>query len=351
MALDSGNSGLVVASSILRRTVALIRARRTPLVRLVLAAGIFACFWMTRTPPTLLWSAPLSGDYDDAFVAYRWANPYESWPLQKQLEFLPELRGMEPARDQAALPEILRRAGDNVEAYVKNFVNTASLETVEESRTRPNGSPDKHIIREQFRYLMLLASANDEELKEYRTDLHGREQNLTNPKAGFVKTSGFASMPLLLSPRHQSLCDYRYLGSQVIDGRRAEVVGFAGHPVPEAVSGQYGLNGEHIPLILQGIAWIDSTGFQILRMRSDLLAPLTFAGLSQLTTNADFHAISFKNGSSVLWLPQKIEVISNFYGRIYRNLHSYSDYQLFTVDTGEHTPTQPPPTPAPPRNM
>ena len=73
-------------------------------------------------------------------------------------------------------------------------------------------------------------------------------------------------MPLLLSSQRHSLCDFRYLGLQVIDGRKAEVIAFAGHPVPEAVSGNYNLSGKVIPLILQGVVWIDSTTYQIVRI-------------------------------------------------------------------------------------
>jgi hypothetical protein len=274
-------------------------------------------------------------DYDSAFAAYHWADPQLDWPLKKLCDRIPALSGLDPASDQSPLPGILARVGANVQAFRKNFMNTTSTETVEEDRTKPNGEPEKRVYRQQFRYLMLAARAEDGKFIEYRTDLAGREQAPRNPKPGFIKTLGFASMPLQLGPEHQPAYDFKYLGSQAINGRKTEVIAFAGHPVREAVSGDYVLFGKPIPLIVQGVAWIDAASFEILRMHTDLLAPLTFAGLPRLSTDVVFRQVTFRKGALVYWLPQVVDVTAEFYGRTYHNRHTYSDYQLFSVESGE----------------
>ena len=288
-------------------------------------------------------------DYDSAFTAYHWADPIVGWPLKKLQIRVPDLAGLDPAPGQARLPQILARVGANVEAFRKNFMNTTSTETVEETRFKPDGTPEKHTYRQQFRYLMLAARPGEDHLTEYRTDLAGRAQAPRNPKPGFVKTSGFASLPLLMSPERQPAYDFKYLGSQMLDSRLTEVIVFAGHPVPEAVSGQYVLFDKPIPLIVQGVAWIDAADFEILRMHTDLLAPLTFAGLPGLTTEAVFRQVNFRKGAFVCWLPQVVDVTADFYGRTYHNRHTYSDYQLFSVNSEEQVqdPNQGSQTPAP----
>ena len=286
-------------------------------------------------------------DYDSAFDAYHWADPLVDWPLKKLCDRIPALSGLEPASDQSPLKEILSRVGRNVEAFRKNFVNTTSLETVEETRTKPDGSPEKHSQRQEFRYLMLAARPGDDNLTEYRTDFAGHEQAPRDPKPGFVKTLGFASLPLLLSSERQAAYDFKYLGSQAVEGRRTEVIGFAGHPVPEAVSGRYILYDKPIPLIVQGVAWIDSASFEVVRMHTDLLAPLAFAGLSRLTTEVVFREFSFRKGALICWLPQVVDVMADFYGRTYRNRHTYSDYQLFSVESDDKIQV-PKPDPEPP---
>jgi hypothetical protein len=278
--------------------------------------------------------APLN-DYDSAFAAYHWADPLLHWPLKKLHDRIPALNGLDPAASQSRLPEILERVGATVEAFRRNFVNTTSTETIEETRTKPDGTLEKHVHRQQFRYLMLASRYQEDTLTEYRTDFAGHEQAPRDPKPGFVRTLGFASMPLLLSPEHQAAYDFKYLGSQVIEGRKTEVVGFAGHPAPEAVSGRYVLFGKPIPLIVQGVAWVDASCFEILQMHTDLLAPLTFAGLPRLTTEAVFRQLSFRKTTVPIWLPQVVDVTAEFYGRTYHNRHTYSDYQLFSVDSSE----------------
>jgi hypothetical protein len=297
----------------------------------MLAAAFATSTFMPRTAPAQ--SRP--NDYQSAFDAYHWADPLLDWPLKKLYDRIPALSGLDPAPDQSPLPMILRKVGENVQAFRRNFVNTTSTETVEETRAKPDGSPEKHVQRQQFRYLMLAARSGDDNLTEYRTDSSGREQEPRDPKPGFVKTSGFASMPLLLSPERQPAYDFKYLGSQTIEGRAAEVIAFAGHPTPEAVSGRYILFGKPIPLIVQGVAWIDSASFEVVRMHTDLLAPLSFAGLPRLTTEVVFRDISFRKGALVCWLPQVVDVTADFYGRIYRNRHTYSDYHLFSVESGD----------------
>jgi len=290
--------------------------------------------------------APLN-DYDSAFAAYHWSDPLLNWPLKKLYDRIPALKGLEPATSHPHLTEVLDRVGARVEAFRRNFVNTTSTETIEETRTKPDGTPEKHVRRQQFRYLMLASRYQEDSLTEYRTDFAGHEQAPRDPKPGFVRTLGFASMPLLLSPEHQPAYDFKYLGSQVIDGRKTEVIGFAGHPVPEAVSGRYLLFGKPIPLIVQGVAWVDASCFEILQMHTDLLAPLMFAGLPRLTTEAVFRQVSFRKSSPPIWLPQVVEVTAEFYGRTYHNRHTYSDYQLFSVDISD-TPQSPKPNAEPP---
>lgn len=270
-------------------------------------------------------------------MAYYWAQPLIGWPLGRLQTQIPALNGLAADSNQSSLPHILSRVAENVRAFRANFANTTSLETVEQERLKPSGSPRGHTVRQQFRYL-ILTTGSDVTLKEYRTDPLGREQVLKDPKPGFVKTAGFASMPMELGPERQAQYDFKYLGSQTIDGRRTEVIAFAGHAVEQAISGQYVLYAKPIPIILQGVAWIDAASFQVVRMQTELLAPLTFAGLSRLSTSAVFHEVHFHKSAAACWLPQVVDVTADFYGQTYHNRHSYSDYQLFSVGTDQKTP-------------
>ena len=264
------------------------------------------------------------------FAAYRRGEPITQWPLNKTLHQIPELKGLKPATDERQLPQVLSRVSENLEKFVENFVNTTSLETIEE--TAKGGKPQKVERVEKFRYMMLARPQAKFGLIEYRNDLQGREI----PPPGkldrnFVKTGGFAEIPLFFAAEQQIWSDFRYLGEQRVDGCSTQVVAFAEHVWPVAVAGRWDHGEESIPLLLQGVAWIRSGDYQVLQMRTDLLAPVP--PLMRLTTHVRYANNHFEGGPIAFWLPQEVQVTVNVDRRVLTNHHTYSDYRLFRVES------------------
>jgi VWFA-related protein len=286
--------------------------------------------------------------YHSEFDAYHPNNTIVNWPLKRTLREIPELKGLEPNADQSRLAEILRCVGETLQTFLKNFVSTTSLETIKETR-KDKFWGTRESVEQQFHYLMLARQeANAENLVEYRTNLHGREERSDSLIADYLKTTGFASMPFFFGPQEQPLSDFRYLGQQLIDGLRTEVVAFAEHIEPAAVRGRFVVGKTSVPLLLQGVAWIDASGYQILQMRTDLLAPQPGAALNRMTTVVSFAGIKFQDRPSAFWLPQEVEVTLDQGKFIYANRHRYSDYQLFEVEIQEKVQEPKPPAPPPP---
>lgn len=301
---------------------------------------------------------------DSGFLnVYRRAEPITKWPLKKLRHGVPNLKGLVPVADQSKLPAILAGVAQNLQVFWKNFADTSSVETIEESRrpdesnysgqgggaalcsgalpTSINGS-SKTQAQETFRYLMLLDPDNGEKLKEYRTDLHGHEAGNQAPASNFAKTSGFASLPQLFGAQEQKLCDYRYLGTQAIAGEFTDVVAFAQHADAAAIRGRFMFGMMSVPILVQGVAWIDASNYQIVRMRTDLLAPQSSAGLTEVTTDVIFQEVRFRDNSAEFWLPREVNVKLDMDKFTFTNRHMYSDYELFSVSTGQQT--QPPKT-------
>jgi hypothetical protein len=315
----------------------------------------------------LAWSEPTHSQQtsaDSEFLgAYRNAEPITQWPLKKLRREVPDLKGLQPSDDQSKLPPILAGVAQNLQAFWKNFADTTSVETIEESRRADesvysgragaavdfNALPtstgsDKTRNQEQFRYLMLMDPANNSRLREYRTDVKGREQGAGASDSNFAKTSGFASMPQHFGGPQQALSDFRYLGSQAIGGESAEVVAFAQHVDPAAVRGRFVFGVTSVPLLVQGVAWIDPSGDHIVRMWTDLLAPQPNAGLKRVSTEVLFQEVKFPNNQAGLWLPREVNVTLDLDDFTFTNRHVYADYQLFSVSSGEkiQAPTTPP---------
>jgi hypothetical protein len=265
--------------------------------------------------------------------AYRAAEPITTWPLKRILHQIPELKGLQPAKDQSQLAATKARVASYLETFWKEFQNTSSLETIEESRVltiSPFSDPDRAV--QQFRYLMLTDPGDPLRIKEYRTDLQGRDRSGEGAVAGFLRTSGFTSLPLVFGPGEQPLTDYRDLGSEQLHHRLCRVIAFAQHVTPAAAS-HWTIEAEQVPVLVQGVAWIDPAGGEVVQMRTDLLAPQPRIGLHRATTVATFAPVQFRSKRGLFWLPLNVTVSVDLDKFTFVNRHTYSDYQVFTVLT------------------
>ena len=95
---------------------------------------------------------------------------------------------------------------------------------------------------------------------------------------------------------------------------------------------KFGENGPAHPVALRGRAWIATESYQILRMETDLVAPLPEIRLFADHTVVDYGPVRFKKRNVEMWLPQSAELYSDWRGkRMHRRL-TYSNYLLFAVD-------------------
>jgi hypothetical protein len=279
------------------------------------------------------------------FQAYRRAEPITQWSLKKLRHRIPELKGIEPAADQSRLPELLRGVSANLQKFVLNFVDTTAVENIDEAETPPYWgqfepyAPErstKH-IRQKFDYLILRHQEGGAfNLVEYRTDLHGQKEHRQKQSRDFIKTAGFAAMPLFFGPLQQPWSEFRYLGRQTIGGVNTEVVAFAEHVDPAAVMGHFVLGEISVPLLVQGVAWIRPGDYQILQIRTDLLASLP--PLTRMTAVVHFAGFQFQDSPAALWLPKEVEVKVGFEGYVFSNRHRYSNYQMFRVTVIQKQP-------------
>jgi len=251
---------------------------------------------------------------------------------QEIIQDFPQLEGFEPAADQSELPMILKKAGDNVNVYFHNFVNISAQEEVVQERLQPDGKVDES-HKQKFRYLLVRSARKiDFDLNEYRMDKKGRPAEQKVLRGGTL-TKGFASMPALLYPDLQAGSRFALLGRQDIEGRNFFVVAFAQVPTlsdfKEKIVDDLGAH----TLFLQGLVWIDSTNFQIIRMSTQLLPDPSPKPLLQQTTVITFEQVHFEGISTPYWLPQEVVVVTDRTDGRLRNLHRYSDYKLYASQT------------------
>jgi hypothetical protein len=313
------------------------------------------------------YAAPQLLDQDESELAhYRNAKSYIDLETPELIAAIPELQGIEPpasAEDAGKdLEVILRRVGENVSEFVEKFSNTASLEEITMERLQPGGKVEAS-DKKTFRFLVVARhDRNNTIMEEYRTDLNGKVVEPNASLGGLALTKGHASAAINFLPACRPNSFFRYLGKQKVGGEETVVVGFAQRPGWAELIGRLETPRGTALILVQGLAWIDPTSYQILRMRTDLLAPRADVGVKALTTEISYAEYHFPEIPGGLWLPREIVVNSEWQGwtdyspmnrstfsqdpdrrvgrvgtqwngKTYRNTHRYSDYQLFGSTT------------------
>ncbi|MBZ5668107.1 MAG: hypothetical protein LAO04_00025 [Acidobacteriia bacterium] len=265
---------------------------------------------------------------------------------QDLMKAMPELQGIRVASNQDELGVVLKNVGEGVELFFKNFPNTVSLEQVHQERLGTDGTVARSLDQD-FHYL-LLAQADKwgVGIEENRATPQGDSAAFGGLDKGLMLTAGFASVSLFFHPAYQNGAGFRYLGRQSLDGKDLHVIAFAQIPQTARSTERFNTNKGSALILVQGVAWIDPTNFQILRLRTDLLAPESKIRLQRQTTEIHFKEVSFKEVATAFWLPEEVSVTVDLRGHIYHNLHRYSDFKLFHVETKEERKA--PLVPAPP---
>ncbi len=271
--------------------------------------------------------------------AYGGTKPVVDQPIEALIKSVPELKDLEPAPGQEDLAGLVQRVGEEVAAFFRNFPNTVSLEDIRAEILRHDGKV-KNAFDERYNYLCLVRPAKwGLGVDEYRTVA---SQNLaagTTPRDNYMRTAGFVCASLIFHPAYQAGAAFRLLGTQMVDGKRVSVLAFAQRPEKAQPLAEFNVDRTSMPLLMQGIAWVDGETCRILRMRRDLLSSPPKSRLDRLTTDIHYGEVQFRELSAPLWLPREVSVNVLWKGKAFRNRHHYSDFRVFKVDAEEKRKT------------
>jgi hypothetical protein len=248
-------------------------------------------------------------------------------------EFPEDLAGLEFDKDHEPLTQLLSRVGEKVATLFLDYPKTTSKEQV---RREVLGRDDRveDSVTQNYYY-----SVYPRELglwEEARTDNRGHPIPPERMRGSSLLTSGFASVGIFFHPIHQVGSSYRYLGRQPKEPY-SHVIAFAQRPGIAQVTGSFTSDSMLLEtsILFQGIAWIDPISYQIVRMRTDLLAPRPDVMLYQQTTEVWFSEVHFGATRQAFWVPREVVVTIWWSNMKYRNRHRYSDHQIFMVETQE----------------
>jgi VWFA-related protein len=261
---------------------------------------------------------------------YADAHPYVDLPMAELVERIPELKTLQRP-DEQDLPVILQKLGRSVDEFVREIGDLIAHEDVTQEKLNAKGNV-RGKERVQDNYLILHHGYALAASSEYRMDDKGNRLGPIGLKKGYVVTAGFALSCIPFSTVAQPQSRFRYLGEEKMDSRETYVLGFAQQPGEATFfTAMKGTGEADVNMLTQGILWVDKNSFQIIRMRSDLLAPRNEIRLDQLTTDVAFGEVQLQDVPNPLWLPRDVNVSMEIDKQKFRNLHHYTDYRRYRV--------------------
>ncbi len=231
-------------------------------------------------------------------------------PLAELKKMAHELAGLKLVSSQDQVSDLLAKIGTKADELLRKVPDLISEEAVSQAQWPTSsgclsewcGIPINRSQRDQtFNYLILTHPVQDGgvELQEYRTNRNGKP---VTQGIGTPNFQGFTSAWVIFSSSNQVESRFRYLGQQQTDGRSAYVIGFAQIPGLTESAARIQVDRESIPMLLQGIAWVDQADFRIIRLRTDLLAPQPEIQVQKQTANILFGKVNIAQLESTLWL-------------------------------------------------
>jgi hypothetical protein len=263
---------------------------------------------------------------------------YIEFPIQKLKYAVPALNGIKYDASQEQLPQILAGVAKKIADVLPRLPDLISREDVyhfqsEPDANSPGGQSAAQPWSREFKFLLQCQRNADGSttIAESRVDSKGRSAKASGPFTA-LSGYGFAYQWLFFSTANQPEFRFRYLGQQDKEGRKTFVVAFAQLPSKVTNPAYFQSEGKTAPFYYQGILWVDQSTFDIVVLRTDLLAPLEDLHLRQLTTVLSFRSVPIKGYDAVFWLPREVYLSSDQGAGPAEESHRYSDYHLFHAE-------------------
>jgi hypothetical protein len=233
---------------------------------------------------------------------------------------------------ECPLPHILGGAGQRMKQFVSNLEKFTAAERVEHSVVDGAGVRHSPEVR-NFDYVVMvsLTSTGVFLLDEYRNGSADPAQFPAN-----IATEGMPAIALLFHPLLAPDFSFACEGLGQWEGHAAWQVHFVQRPDRPGRILSYSAGGKYSSLALKGRAWVDPGTFQVLRLESQLVQPLKEIALTEEHIAISYQPVKFRTLDQQLWLPQIAELYVERQGRRYYRRHTFSDFQLFTVETTQN---------------
>jgi tetratricopeptide (TPR) repeat protein len=228
------------------------------------------------------------------------------------------------------LDEIVEKTGQRLQELVSNVERFTATESVEHQAINkwgfaaaPETAKYDYVVSiDEIRRGML-------SVQEFRQVRHASPDF---PQS--VESNGLPALVLIFHPYYLSNYETTCEGLARWNGRLAWQVHFQQRSDRPSLVRAYriGMQGQSHPVALKGRAWIDADSHQIVRLETDLVAPMPEIRLITDRIAIEYGPVHFRGGAIEMWLPQNVDIYNDWRGRRARRRHTFSNYLLFSVD-------------------
>jgi len=226
------------------------------------------------------------------------------------------------------LDSVLHSTSLRTQELIRNLERFTATESLIHEEFTPDGQPAAKELR-TFNYLAELGVSRPGYLnvEEYRD---GDPAPADFP--GNIVTHGLPSLVLLFHPTQAPNFNFVCEGLTRSEGRLAWLVHFRQNPDKPATMRVYRTADRSFHVALKGRAWVAADSFQVVRLETDLAAPIPEIRLAAEHTAVQYGPVRFPNKKVSLSLPQEAEIYFGWRGQRVHRRHSFSNHVLFSVD-------------------
>jgi tetratricopeptide (TPR) repeat protein len=228
------------------------------------------------------------------------------------------------------LNDLLQQAGKRIEEFVSNVDRYTATESLVHQSVNKWGLAAESEAR-KFGYVAEISEVKPGyfNVEEYRS-IGG----FPGEFPGGVETRGLPALALIFHPDNAGNFDMTCEGLAQRSGGLAWQVHFRQRPDRPNTMKRYrvGAEGQSYPVAIKGRAWIAADTYQIVRLETDLIAPMQMIHLAADRAVVEYGPVHFGQRQLDMWLPQNADVYFDWQGHRVHRRHSFSEYMLFSVD-------------------
>lgn len=226
--------------------------------------------------------------------------------------------------------DVVSGVSSRAKELMDNLQQFSATERIEHVQVDKAGNP-RRALSATLKYVAEIREARTGGLlvEEYR------DGKASKASLGEVAVSGMAAHALMF---HPSLIDDLTItceGLASIRGTPAWQLYFQQRPGRRPRFRSYITPRGAFPVEMKGRAWVAVDSYQVMRMETDLAKPIKEIALQKDHMTIDYRPVEFSKRKVQLWLPQTTDLYLDFAGHRSHRRHSFSDFELFWVDTAQ----------------